>query len=266
MRILQNKAQTISVTFFDDDTPVDAGAVTVTVRDSAGTTVSTGSAIAGSETGAYTYVLPAQSTLGPLTVTWAGTSTEKTNEEIVGGYLFSLQEARASDEIMQVGSRRNYSAADIKAVRDAVETEFERITGRSFTVRRKTETVEVINGVGYVSNLDVRNVLTVNGVAYTGTYNRVGRVEGLSGDSAEIVYEYGMETVPDDVKRAGLIRTRYNLAARNTDVPDRATSMTTEGNTTYTLATAGRGGSETGIPEVDATLGRYKVNRLSAVV
>ena len=254
------------MTFYDDDTPVDAGVVTVTVKNASGETVSTGSATAGSETGEYTYLLPAQTELGPLTVTWAGTSTEKTNHEIVGGYVFSLQEARASDEVMQVGSRRNYSAADIKAVRDAVETEFERITGRSFTIRRKTETVEVINGVGHLSNLDVARVVSVGGDSFSGSYSRTGRVDGLSGESAEVTYEYGLETVPDDVKRAALIRTRYNLAARNTDVPDRATSMTTEGNTTYTLATAGRGGSETGIPEVDATLGRYKVNRLSAVV
>lgn len=78
------------------------------------------------------------------------------------------------------------------------------------------------------------------------------------GERYTVAFEYGFPSVPEDVKRAGLLRLRSLLTAERSGIPDRATAFVSAEGGNFTLATPGRNGYETGIPEVDATLGRYK--------
>lgn len=82
----------------------------------------------------------------------------------------------------------------------------------------------------------------------TWTQNRQGLV---------IEYVAGFTQVPRDIARAGLIRLRSILAAERSAIPDRAVSFVAAEGGTYTLATPGRSGSQTGIPDVDGVLKRY---------
>jgi hypothetical protein len=51
---------------------------------------------------------------------------------------------------------------------------------------------------------------------------------------------------------------RSLLTAQRSGIPDRATAFVAAEGGNFTLATPGRNGYETGIPEVDATLKRWK--------
>ncbi|MGR6999940.1 hypothetical protein ACU686_20660 [Yinghuangia aomiensis] len=65
-------------------------------------------------------------------------------------------------------------------------------------------------------------------------------------------YTYGFPELPADARRAALLRIRDVLLSRDNAIPDRATSFQITDGGSYTLATAGRAGYETGLPEVDA--------------
>jgi hypothetical protein len=82
-----------------------------------------------------------------------------------------------------------------------------------------------------------------------------------AGAVISVAYEYGISPPPADVKRAALLRVRDLLVSINSGIPDRAVTFQVNDMGTYQLATAGRAGFETGIPEVDAILSRYDVER-----
>jgi hypothetical protein len=124
--------------------------------------------------------------------------------------------------------------------------------------------VNASNGVFYVDNVDCSRIVnaTLNGVAVdvstmTLTDIGVGFLD-LADGTLTIEYEYGLPLVLDDVKRAALLRARTVLADRDSGIPDRATSFNVDGQQ-FSLATAGRAGYETGVPEVDAILARYRM-------
>lgn len=261
MRILKNETHTLTVTFYSDETPITAGAVAVSITDLSGSTVSTGAATEGS-TGVYTYAFTPV-TNGLHTVTWDGDLDQTTYVEVVGSRLFTLEELRLSDDMLDDAGK--FTTAKLKRVRDSVEDEFEMICGRSFITRRVSKTLDGAEGGTVLPHVDVTNILTVDGSAYTGAVRDYGVIDAYSAQNA-VVYEYGLAPVPADVKRVALIRARHQLAAEFTGIPDRATSYTPVDGGTYALATPGRAGNETGIPEVDAVLGRYRVNNLSGVV
>jgi hypothetical protein len=90
--------------------------------------------------------------------------------------------------------------------------------------------------------------------------------ELTEGARYSLAVEYGLPAGLEDVKRAGLIRLRSLLTAENSGIPDRAVSFVAAEGGNFTLATAGRNGYETGIPEVDATLSRYRYRILNDVL
>jgi hypothetical protein len=99
--------------------------------------------------------------------------------------------------------------------------------------------------------------VTVDPAGFTLETSGEGFLDGCDG-SLTVTYEYGFTAVPEDVKRAAMLRGRTVLYDRDSGIPDRAMSFNVDG-AQYALATAGRSGFETGIPEVDAILGRYRV-------
>src|SRR5512143_2294254 len=95
-RILRGTPATLTVTFYGDETAVDAdGTVTCTIVDDAGTAVDSGNATNEDGIGVYSFDLSAQSDVNLLTATWAGTFSGEatsivTQAEIVGGFYFTL--------------------------------------------------------------------------------------------------------------------------------------------------------------------------------
>lgn len=274
-RILRGTAATLSYVNLDTEgSPAAAnGAVTVRVVRADGTEVlPAGTATtAGTGTGEFSVSLtPAQTALlDELTVTWTDSdSSHTTKAEVVGGFYFSVGEARASDSTLENAGK--YPDADILAARAEVEQEFEEITGVAFVPRYHRI---LLSGSGKTSQrIPSRRIrairsVEVDGVAWTTSDvasvrfvgNVLARADGgffpVGVRNIVVAYEHGWDRPPADVRRAALLRLRSLLNANKTGIPDRATSFTVTEGGTYRLATAGK--DRTGIDSVDAVLARY---------
>lgn len=266
LKVLRGIPATLPVAIEGEDGPLTLTAPpTVTVFDADGLSVVTGASTGTG--GAYTYSMAAQSRLGPYTAKFDGTYqglpvSVTTPFEVVGGYLFSVPALRAFDDRLADATR--YPADAVKGARGYVDDEFRKIARRAFTPRAAVETVSLINGVFVLDNMDPYRVVSakVDGVTVDpSAFTLLSWGEGVyagDGSTLTIEYEYGLTSVPDDVKRAALIRARTVLYDADSAIPDRAMSYNVDG-TQYSLATAGRAGFETGIPEVDAIMTRYRV-------
>ncbi|MGW6535223.1 hypothetical protein ACWGBV_03195 [Streptomyces sp. NPDC055051] len=240
-------------------------AASVTVRDAEGQTVYTGDATSSGDE--WSVALPPQSE-GVYTVEWrAGlVATDATTFEVVGAWLFSLPEARRSD--VDLADTIRFPTAELKHYRDVVTAEFETITGRSFVLRTARVEVEADGSrTLFLGYHDVSALVSVRGPS--GPVDTAGWVaestgfvtapaELREGDRYTVAFRYGFAQAPDDVKRAALLRLRSVLTAERSGIPDRATAFVAAEGGNFTLATPGRNGYETGIPEVDAVLKRYK--------
>lgn len=273
MRFLSGRPVTLAYEFLDDETPIVVPAVTVTVRDAAGESVYTCSAEQAGD--AWSVGLPPLPT-GLYAVEWhaADVATDRTSFEVVGAFLFTVPEARNSD--VDLADARRFPASDIRGYREVVEEEFETITGRSFVprMRRVAVTGDGSSAV-FTGLLDVIRLVSATGPngpldVDSWTVNDAGFLEApqelTEGARYTLAVEYGLPAGLEDVKRAGLLRLRSLLTAENSGIPDRATSFVAAEGGNFTLATAGRNGYETGIPEVDATLSRYRYRILSDVL
>lgn len=272
MRFLSGRALSLSHTFYDDESVLVVPSVAVTVRlDGATSDAFSGPASDPELDGKWTVSVPALAQ-GGYTVTWdGGTVKDTTRVEVVGQVSFTIAEARASD--VDLASTTRFPTAEIRRYRDVVETEFEVITGRSFTPRTKTYSF-VSDGTGseYVGLHDVNALsATVDGAVAdvsAWSYSQVGFLshDALEGAVVTLTVDYGFRHTPEDIKRAAILRTRSLLASENSGIPDRATSFIAAEGGTFTIATPGRAGAETGIPEVDVTLSRYRYRLLSDVL
>lgn len=267
-----------------DETAVDAGAVSVTVTNAAGTTVASGNALTAS-TGVYTFALSAQTALGTLTVTWAGPSLSQTTQaDVIGSPLFNLPDLRAADRAF--ADTAKFPTGALSAARDAVTDEFARICGRSFVPKGDVYTTTLDNtGFVLLPHADVTKLIsvTVDGTTQDVTtlqLDPIGTIGGLPtlqaatlsqlwngsvGSGAPgpgvvvVTYEYGFSFVPNDLYRAAVQRARFILASIASGIPDRATSFVATEGGSFTLATPGSGVWQTGIPDVDAVLARYTI-------
>jgi hypothetical protein len=271
----------LSHTFYDDETPVTPASVSYAVTDADGTEVDTGSATPDGD--AFTATVDAQDE-GVYTVTWSATNyTDVTTFEVVGGFIFDLPELRALDPDLTIAK---FPTARAKQIRERVEAEFERIVGRSFTPRTKTiETTYDGTGSVWLQVFDVRSVVSVkvDGDAATDltefpldasgfltvpeTFTSASGSGSVADDAAlSVRVAYGFPAVPDDVKGAALLRARGLLASDVSAIPDRATSFVADNGGQFVLATAGLRGWETGVPEVDAVIKRYRYDVLHSAV
>jgi hypothetical protein len=270
-RILQNTPATISATFTDQNgTTVDPGSVTVTIYRADGTTLATGAA-AGTGATARTYNLTAAQTalLDRLAATWvsATAGTVTTTVEIVGGFAFTVAEARALKPLDQTGA---FSNASIIAMRTVVEDAIEEYTGALYP-RYDEETLSgvcrlpllvrkpfvrsvrsiVLDGVA-LSTSDMANIKSdgtaIYGHAWTTGYGNV-----------VVGFEHGRDRPPERLRRAALLLAKVWLVSGPVD--DRTSTLTSDGGT-FSLVTPGRGGSIFGVPEVDAAV---QANLLPAI-
>lgn len=257
MRFQAGRPVKLTHTFLEDDDPITPTSVTVTVVADGGT-APVASGAATSAQGVFTFsagLLPE----GVYTATFDGGAVAKDTVtfEVTGGVVFTNPELRGTDADW---AATRYPAAKVRAAREATEVEFERITGRSFTPRTRRFTVQTDpDGSVFLPCMDVLSVSTQDGTGQT--FNRYGyfaEVEGLQPCTVyTLTVRYGFTDVPQDVKTAAVTRAKYFLTEERSGVPDRATSFQPDQGGTYTLATAGRAGFETGIPDVDKVLKDY---------
>ncbi|EFC86464.1 hypothetical protein [Parafrankia sp. EUN1f] len=263
---------THQVTFWGDEDPVDpdGNTATLTITDVDGA-ASTSTGIRAS-TGVYTALLPTSVDPTIYRLRWSGTFTGIEQVitdavEVTGARLFTLADLRATDSAF--GDRDRYPTALLETVRRETEDEAERIMSRSFIPRYR----EIVTTGGQITQLlwldclPVQRILsaTVDGTpvdVQTIAADALGYVANYSGWSTEFLGNtirlvYGETDVPSDVRRAALIRARTRLLDFNSGIPDRATSFSAVEGGTYSLATPGRAGFETGVPEVDAVYKRH---------
>lgn len=284
-RVLRTATSTLEHTFYVDETPTDSTTtVTVSIVDANGTSVTSGNATsAGVGTGKYTFTLPSQSLVNLLTVSWSATIAtasvvEADMVEIVGGFFFTLAEGRASDSTLADPGK--YPTARLIAKRLETEVECEEICDRSFVPRYRRA---VLDGTGtselmLVGDNDIRAIRAVKVAPQVGeafvaltagelaklvvTPDRVlVRADGLiwTEERANVVveYEYGLDSPPEDLRRAAMTRFRSRLNLGYSGVQERALSYTTGDGTTYRLSTPDA--YSTGLPDVDAVYARWSL-------
>ena len=280
-QILIGAAATLTAGFRDQDGDLaePSGTVTVGVARADGSSVlAAGTATTTAGTGLRTVALTAAQNdeLDFLTATWTdGTVEQSTTVEVVGGYYASVKEMRASDEVL--ADVRKYTTADLVAARRAVETEFETYCGAAFVPRYRRVRLD---GPGreelVLPDPYVRSVRSVRVYDTDGNYesftqgeldaivvNDSGIVVRTDSDAFEyghqnlvVEYEHGLDRPPADLLEAFYLRLRDRVNRSHRGVPDRATTFTSDVGGTYSLLVAGRGGSITGLPDVDVALRR----------
>lgn len=286
-RILAGTAATLRTVLADQDgNPADAsGALTVAVSRADGTVVlAAGTATVHGTTGNYSVALTSAqtATLDQLTAVWTDAATGRTvttRHDIVGGFFFSLTEARASND-GQLADTVKYSDAQVLIAREEVEVEAEEICDVAFVPRYARVLLDG-NSTGEITlpHNRIRRVRSVKILTSTGgavaTTLTAGQLAALSVDHLGVMrrtdggwfdegranvvveYEHGWDQPPTDLRKAALVRLRWRLNSSKTGVNDRATSFTAENGQTYQLDTAGA--FKTGMPDVDAAYSRYSM-------
>jgi hypothetical protein len=279
-RILRGVSAVISFTNVDQNgtAVAAAGAVTVGVTRTDGTVlVAAGTATAPGGTGIHQLTLTAANTalLDTLTATWTDAgdaSAHTTTVEICSGFYFSIAELRAFDDRITLAK---YPDADVLAMRFEVETDIEAICNRSFVRRFRRETVDGLgtSSVMVIEGLRLRSLRGATTIDLAGqqtTFNAGQASETRITEFGELVrpmgiwpmgtrnvildYEYGEDQVDIAVRRAALELARTRLVDENGPNHDR-TSETSSGEAGKSKL-AGPDRFSTGLPKVDAVLGR----------
>lgn len=277
-RILQGTAATLDVTLYDQNgTPADAaGALTVQVAKADGTEVLPAGSATTNPAGTGTYqrslTVAQTATLDTLTATWTDAgdgSTHVTKHEIVGGFLFTVTEARASDAVLADDVK--YPTATILATRRQIEDDFERICDVALVPRYRRERIATNRGQVLLPTPLVRSIRSVRSYSDGDTYatltasdianltiNDLGLIVSSAlpwGQDAVVEWEHGYDRPPGNIKTAALRYLRHRLFEPFTAIPERATSFSIDQGGTYRLDTASRW--KIGIPDIDAELDRW---------
>lgn len=259
--VLRDSDATLSATFYDDDQAVDVGDVDVTVTSASGEQVASGAATADpNQVGVYTFDLPAQPDVDLLTATWAATSqTVRTQARVVGGHYARLGEIRNQRSL---DNEARYPLDLLRRMRLSAEATFQGGTGVAWQPRYGQHTAWGVTSTVFLPHLHVRKVLwaRADGAALdlsNLTVTAVGRVSGLPSTPhmLEIGYEHGYDVIPGDLQDRFMDYVRYLAVDDKSDLPDRATSMVTEG-VSFRISTPSED-RPTGLPAIDATLSRY---------
>lgn len=294
-RVPQGRAGVFTATFYDDESGaiVDPGVTTLGIVDASGATVVVaGTATTGTGAASRTFDLTETHTenLDWLTVTLDSATYGEfaVMLEIVGHHLFSIREARAYGD-GGMADQSKYSVDTIAEARNRVTDRLEHICGVSFIPRYEFIThdshtwqdsrlllLRKRNGDPALRVTRIRHAATRSFGSttwteldateladafplWTGEAVRESSGVWMAGyQNTRVGYEHGFAHVPYDVKRAALMLTRYEVVPSN--VNSRALQEQGEFGTVQ-LATAGKYGSVTGIPDVDEIIQEhmYKV-------
>lgn len=271
-RVLIATQATLAIRYEVNGTPTDPSpaTTTVTITRADGTAIVTNAAATRTSVGVFTYTLsPAQTALlDNLTLAWTSTlGTLRTYAEIVGGFLFTISDARA---VKPLDNATRYSDDQILAARTTVEQELEDACGVAFVPRYARETLQ--GDRTHLLNLQHPQVTAIREVRVDGTALTAGelselRIAGLSSvyrpahwpsdyGSVTIGYEHGYTQLKAPVSRAALLLAKQRLV--DTPIDDRAMTMTTDEGT-FSLVTPGMRGAWFSIPDVNAVVKRYRI-------
>lgn len=265
-RVLRSTPATLSIAFEVDGVGTDPSpdSATVTIMRADGTPVVTAAAATGGAGGSFSYALSAaqMSVLDTLTATWVSAlGTATTTVEVVGGFLFSISQARRRRPLSDPVA---YPLDDLLEARVFAEQELEDACGAAFVPRYALETI-VARGQHAV-RLAHRRVRVIRSVSIDGAVMNAGYLAALRiehgqllstgrwsrwpWDSAQIVigYEHGYDTPPQGAGLAALDLARDRLLsdAGSSTIDPRATRIITDDGE-IRLGTGGR----FGIPTTD---------------
>lgn len=259
--------------------PANPGTVTVGVVNSAGTEViAAGTATSGSSAEQRTIALTAAQTaqVDTLTATWkvSGTTVAVTEHDIVGGFLFSIADARGIEKSTSDKSRDPDLPA--YAARDVTEWQIENFCSRAFVPRFHSERINCIPGgrrlmLSFPNLRVVRWANQISGATSTAlTAGELAEIPASDGWFADrltsswscgvdvtIGYEHGLLSPPADLRRAAIKLFRHNLNMARSSHRDGAVSVTDPNGVSYQLGRVGTERRPTGIDDVDEVLRRY---------
>ncbi len=277
-RILVGTTATLSWQAVDGDgEPADPGVTTVSVVSGAGTAIVTDQPTDGTNTEPRTYDLAAadNQTLDLLDVSWkdASSNVVSTIVDVVGGYFFSISEARAMEGSLV--DTTSYPDADLIGARWEVESRFEQIVGLAMVPRyRKATVVGTSRSNLVVTDSHIRSVRSVRFYNDRDNYtilpdSSLARITfdperavlcypsgWYSTGTVVVEYEHGLDTLPRVLKRHAITYLRHLLNQNRSGIPDRAERYQAVEGGTYFLSMPGP--DRTGIPEVDAALQAVK--------
>lgn len=281
-RIAQGRSATLTHTFFEDGTPTDPSpdSASLTITRADGTSLVPSDSVTDAGTGVFSITLTPEETanLDVLTITWSATFGGQVQQftdyiEVVGGFLFTIAEARALKPLDQTSV---YSTAAIVAMRNTVEQALEDECGVAFVPRY---TLETVSGTG-TSMLPLRwpkirairsASITTAGTATALTASELalltlggwGGIDGYTWTAGTgnvtVGYEHGFDRPPEEIKRAALLLTKIWLTGENRPKDDRAITYSSDAGGTYSLSVPGRNGSAFGHPDVDVAVQRYSL-------
>jgi hypothetical protein len=252
-RVLTGTAPTISATFYVDGVATDPAPATATVeilREDGTTLVAAGTNAPHAGTGVFTYALTASQTaqLDLLTARWTATvggqlQTIETFVEVVGGFMFSLAQAR---RLSPLGDTAAYPTSDLLAYRTLAEQALEEACGVAFVPRYARD---LISGDARTDVAVRRRPLSVLSASIDGTAltspelsvlalypsGRIYRTDPANPslvwpaghENIVVKYTHGYRTCPGRESRAALLLARRWLVESPLD--DRTTRVVSEG-------------------------------------
>lgn len=286
-QVMLGATATLSMQFTDADgeAAAPAGIVTIGVTKADGTeVVAAGTATTGTSNSPRTYSLAAQSSLELLTATWTdGTDGPQRTQlvEIVGGYYFDVATARARETAITDATK--FPNASVIRARREVEAQCELICGVAWVPRYRrtrvsgtgTEVLELpdtalrtVRSVRVYTSADDYTAFTADELAAIAlgdgddpTAGLATRTDGgvwrAGRQNIVIEYEHGYDRPPPDLVLAAILHLRHQLTMTLNGLTDRATQFQPVDGGNVMLATPGRYGFETGIPQVDAVYQRH---------
>jgi hypothetical protein len=269
-RILTDTPGTISNQWYSADDPADPGTVTVGITRADGTVlVAPGAGTGGSGVNPRTFTLTTAhtATLDLLTVTWTTSllGESVTHVEVVGGFLFTLAQARLDPDL---SDQTAVPDALLREKRTIAEVELEHALGVALVPRYTRERISG-NGrnllqttwamprvlracsVGQITEV----ALTASAIAQIkpfrfGWMRQDGWEDGVS--NVVIGYEHGYDWPLGDVLNAALALTKRALsspASSSSGIVIRAEAG--QSSITYASPSAGASTRVFGIPDVD---------------
>lgn len=286
-QVLKATPATISAEFLDHRgiRTAPSAPVAVSVKRLDGTAVTSGTATIDDTTANFNLSVAQTAQLDWYEATFTDDDGRVvvTQVEIVGGFYFTVEEAREFSESLSRSDK--YDDDKIIKARQEVEERFEVIMlGRSFVPRFRRVMMDGPGGyrielpnpgvtkIRSLSNngsvftaeqlqmltIDPYGIVTFTGGAFTGAESYMpGKFWSVPG-GITVEYEYGETYMPLDLKNAAISYCRYLLSKSNSGVHERATTISNPDGGSSALAVAGRAGFETGLPEIDWVVLSYR--------
>ena len=224
--------------------------------------------------GVYKAKLTARATPTVLHATWTYTVSSYAMQTVYdvfvdGGYIFEIADLRKQEG---VSDTTRYTYQDLEQARDEVTSFINDFCQVAFVPTYHRQVIDGYNRSHvYLNRTPTRSIISVkvNDVAVSTTdwsVSEIGTVRGPTpwtssrtvGQGVVISYLYGYPQAPADMRRAAIKLAANWLLVNEGSIPDRARMMTTQW-ATFQLSTANED-YPTGIPEVDATLRRHRLD------